>query len=116
MRLKATVVQQHKAEEDRRRMREELREQQRLNEAMRSGKLELERARLTFGRFGEVEHDDGRRFRLVRGEIVDAGSTLSTRGSSTRSGGRGSSGIGRNCITARAAISPMPPSRGQPSA
>ena len=39
---------------------------------MRSGKPELERPRLTFARFGQVTHDDGRRFRLARGEIVDA--------------------------------------------
>ena len=33
---------------------------------------ELERPRLTFARFGQVAADDGRRFRLAHGEIVDA--------------------------------------------
>ena len=75
MQPRATLQQQDQqltADDDRRRDREELHQRQRLNEAMRSGKPELERPRLTFARFGQVTHDDGRRFRLARGEIVDA--------------------------------------------
>ena len=60
------------AEEERRTALQGLREHQRLHEAMRSGKPELERSRLTFGRFSAVTHEDGRHFRLVRGEILDA--------------------------------------------
>lgn len=74
MRLRKTTEQpdQVEAAAERSRQREGLLEQQRLNEAMRSNKPELERSRLTFGRHGEVTHDDGRQYRLVRGEIVGA--------------------------------------------
>ena len=93
MRLRTTTEQpdQVEAAAERSRQREGLLEQQRLNEAMRSNKPELERSRLTFRRHGEVTHDDGRQYRLVRGEIVGAPSSRpSMRGTSIRSGARSS--------------------------
>ena len=39
---------------------------------MKSGTPELERKRLKFGRRGSVEHDDGRKFRIVRGDVLEA--------------------------------------------
>jgi hypothetical protein len=52
--------------------REELRRQQRLRTAMRSDIPEIPRDELTAGRFGSVQHKDGRRFQIVRGEVDDA--------------------------------------------
>ena len=74
MRLRKTTEQpdQMAAAAERSRQREGLLEQQRLNEAIRSNTPELERSRLTFGTHGEVTHDDGRQYRLVRGEILGA--------------------------------------------
>ena len=57
MQPRATLQQQDQqltADDDRRRDREELHQRLRLNEAMRSGKPELERSRLTFARFGHT--------------------------------------------------------------
>jgi len=55
--------------ETRARAREQHRRDQRLRIAMRSQVPELRRADLEPGRFGMVEHRDGTRYRIKRGEV-----------------------------------------------
>jgi hypothetical protein len=55
--------------EDLARAREQLRREHRLRIAMRSQIPELRRADIEPGRFGTVEHRDGTRYRVKRGEV-----------------------------------------------